>query len=149
MSGGNTNSIANVRDAWVGTMFPAPRANPGDGDGLASFLLGLLADQRSWWAQAACRGVGTAHFFPEGKGGDTNVTVATARAKWCSRCPVADLCREKGEHEHGVWGGTSERERQRARRDASGIVCDECGHPCATLGVLRKHMDRFHKEVAA
>jgi len=40
--------------------------------------------------------------------------------KVCARCPVADACREyalANNITHGVWGGTSERQRRRILRD--------------------------------
>jgi WhiB family redox-sensing transcriptional regulator len=71
----------------------------------------------AWHARAACRGVDTEVFFPT-RGESTD----TARAV-CARCPVAGDCRTAGHHEHhGIWGGTSERERRRARRDLHTIA---------------------------
>jgi WhiB family redox-sensing transcriptional regulator len=69
----------------------------------------------SWHADAACRGRGTAAFFP-GRG--QNETCASAKAI-CAGCPVRAECLDDalahGE-KVGNWGGTSERERRRLRR---------------------------------
>jgi WhiB family transcriptional regulator, redox-sensing transcriptional regulator len=69
----------------------------------------------AWHADAACRGRGTAVFFP-GRG--QNTACANAKAV-CAGCPVRDECLDAalthGELA-GIWGGTSERERRRLRR---------------------------------
>ena len=62
--------------------------------------------------QALCRGAGDV-FFPSEGGG-----VETAR-RICRACPVRVECRDyalANRLDHGVWGGTSERERQRILR---------------------------------
>lgn len=71
---------------------------------------------RSWMDRAACRGADPELFHPER--GD-NLAVREAKAV-CAECPVrarclhyAVECREI----YGVWGGASERERRRIRRD--------------------------------
>lgn len=66
-----------------------------------------------WMSEAACQGVDSDLFFPER--GDA---VSGAKAV-CRRCPVREDCLEHAlvNHEHhGIWGGTSERERKRIRR---------------------------------
>lgn len=66
----------------------------------------------AWFDAARCR-VERADFFPH----DT-VGVALAR-RICGRCPVRSACLEFAlEHHirHGVWGGTSERARDRMAR---------------------------------
>jgi WhiB family redox-sensing transcriptional regulator len=64
-----------------------------------------------WFALAACAGC-TDLFFPE-RGEPTKEA-----KKVCAECPVREPCLEyalaNGE-KHGVWGGTSERERRRMR----------------------------------
>lgn len=69
-----------------------------------------------WRADAACRGMDPAIFFPAG-----NEPLGEALAV-CRRCPVQAQCAEWGiGHElTGIWGGMSERQRARARR-ASGL----------------------------
>jgi WhiB family redox-sensing transcriptional regulator len=65
-----------------------------------------------WMDEARCRTTPDVDFFPtEGAG------VARAR-RVCSRCAVRDECLEFALTEgitHGVWGGESDRERQRIR----------------------------------
>ena len=76
------------------------------------------AEHPAWYADALCAQTDPEAFYPE-KGG------STANAKrTCSACPVRAICRDtalaRGE-EHGIWGGTSTRER-RAIRHALGIT---------------------------
>lgn len=67
----------------------------------------------SWSARAACRGLDPSVFFSSD---DDDAGLAKAI---CDRCPVRQPCLEYalGEREHeGVWGGCTERERQRIIR---------------------------------
>jgi WhiB family redox-sensing transcriptional regulator len=65
-------------------------------------------------AKASCRGMGPGFFFP------TN-SVAFARAeRVCARCPAAAQCLAAALEDpslHGIWGGTSARERQYLRSE--------------------------------
>ncbi len=66
-----------------------------------------------WMAAGACRGLDPAIFFPSDGSG-----VIGAR-KICVTCAVIDDCLAyalKYRIEHGVWGGSSERERKRLQR---------------------------------
>lgn len=69
-----------------------------------------------WHAQAACRDSDLS-FFPE-RGEST----APAKAV-CAACPVRVECFEfvmsTGEPMHGIWAGTSERERRQMRRHSA------------------------------
>lgn len=71
----------------------------------------VLADPAEpWQDDALCAQVGSELFFVE-KGGST----AEAK-KVCSMCPVRPECLEaalRNEEPHGIWGGTSPRERER------------------------------------
>ncbi len=60
-----------------------------------------------------CAGTDSRIFFAEYKGDASHVDAKRV----CARCPLIDLCREWAvEHvEAGVWGGTTEHERQRIR----------------------------------
>ncbi len=72
-----------------------------------------------WMATASCRGVDPDVFFPS-----DGVGVETA-SKICAECPVKQQCLEfaLAQHiDHGVWGGTSERERRRITRERSQIT---------------------------
>jgi WhiB family redox-sensing transcriptional regulator len=75
--------------------------------------LARLFHRPRWMERAACRGLSTDLFFPE-RGADASAAKAV-----CAACPVRDDCYEyafeSGER-HGIWGGTSERERRRIRR---------------------------------
>ena len=92
--------------------------------GLAQYPLPVLAplfagEDRSWVDAAVCRGMDTNLFFP-GRGDPVPAVVVEA----CAACPVAGPCLDyalsRPLHEcPGVWGGTSERERRRIRRERS------------------------------
>jgi WhiB family redox-sensing transcriptional regulator len=67
----------------------------------------------TWMKQGSCRGQAPDTFFPSDG-------VGVLRAQHiCASCPVRVECLEHAlaNHiEHGVWGGASERQRQRLRR---------------------------------
>ncbi|MFZ4668462.1 MAG: WhiB family transcriptional regulator [Microthrixaceae bacterium] len=67
----------------------------------------------AWAGEAACRGLDPMIFYPA-----TDEEADTAK-EICAGCPVQIECLEHaiGEREHnGVWGGATERERQRIIR---------------------------------
>lgn len=74
------------------------------------------APREPWRERAACRDLPLAMFFPErGQPGREAKAV-------CARCPVRRECREYAEGDpeamlHGVWGGTTAKERARERRE--------------------------------
>ena len=78
-----------------------------------------------WMAQGKCREVPPSSFFP-----NDGVGVDAAR-RICADCPVKAPCLEYAllhRIDHGVWGGTSERERRRiarSRRLAKAETVDE------------------------
>ena len=64
----------------------------------------------AWMAEGNCRNHPPATFFPS-----DGVGVDRAR-RICSTCPKTEMCLEYAlvnRIDHGVWGGTSERERRR------------------------------------
>lgn len=69
-----------------------------------------------WKLDAACRGEGLELFFPERR------ELVTGAVAICAACPVRPECLEHGlrYERHGVWGGTSERQRK-AMRQRMGI----------------------------
>jgi WhiB family transcriptional regulator, redox-sensing transcriptional regulator len=74
----------------------------------------LAVDELSWQDYANCRGADADLFFPE-RG------ASTRRAKAiCKACEVKGQCLDyaidNGE-KFGIWGGLSERERRRVRRE--------------------------------
>jgi len=85
------------------TQRTSPFSEPGD-----------LFASSAFMAFGACRGVDPDVFFP-----DRGESLEPAKAV-CAQCAVRDECLEfallAGER-FGVWGGTSERERRRIRRD--------------------------------
>lgn len=72
------------------------------------------SDEPDWMDQANCRGMDPDVWFPA-----RGESLARQRAI-CAACTVRDQCLEYAlAHgmNHGVWGGQSERERRRIRRD--------------------------------
>jgi WhiB family redox-sensing transcriptional regulator len=73
--------------------------------------------ESTWMAEGNCADKPPSLFFPS-----DGVGVDVAR-KVCVDCPVKTACLEYAlEHriDHGVWGGTSERERRRILRARAG-----------------------------
>ncbi len=72
----------------------------------------------AWWDYANCLGAGGDRFFPE-RGASTREAKEV-----CRGCVVRDDCLnfaiDNGE-KHGIWGGMSERERRRVRRQRVNI----------------------------
>lgn len=69
----------------------------------------------SWQADALCAQTDPEAFFPE-KGGSTRDA-----KRVCSECPVREACLEyamENDERFGIWGGLSERERRRLRKQA-------------------------------
>lgn len=74
------------------------------------------APRPTWLDQRACADVPTNLFFPA-KGDNSSVKAAKAI---CASCPVKAECLQMAMdnvERFGIWGGTSERERRRMRRD--------------------------------
>lgn len=74
------------------------------------------AVEQEWQEQALCAQTDPEAFFPE-KGGSTREA-----KRICQACAVRDECLEYAlEHDErfGIWGGLSERERRRLKRDIS------------------------------
>ena len=72
------------------------------------------AVEQEWQEQALCAQTDPEAFFPE-KGGSTREA-----KRICKACAVRDECLEYAlEHDErfGIWGGLSERERRRLKRD--------------------------------
>jgi WhiB family transcriptional regulator, redox-sensing transcriptional regulator len=83
---------------------------------------GRLSGMQEWMTRASCRGGNASAFFPsDGSGVETAQHV-------CVGCPVRVDCLEyalTNRLDYGVWGGTSERERQRIlrqRRQPVGVL---------------------------
>ena len=89
-----------------------------------------LESELAWQREAECRGLGAtesrALFFPT-----RGESVDEARAI-CERCPVVDECLDFALKNGcvGVWGGTTERQRRRLRRNRR-ISAKELVHPIA------------------
>lgn len=82
---------------------------------LEDLKIALRADERlAWQDDANCKGANADLFFPE-RGASTRAAKAI-----CRECQVREECLEfaitTGE-KFGIWGGLSERERRRIRRE--------------------------------
>jgi WhiB family redox-sensing transcriptional regulator len=76
----------------------------------------LAVDELSWQDYANCRGADADLFFPE-RGASTRKAKAI-----CTACEVRDDCLDfalRCGEKFGIWGGMSERERRRVRRERS------------------------------
>ncbi|PAY23616.1 WhiB family transcriptional regulator [Dietzia natronolimnaea] len=72
-------------------------------------------EEESWQERALCSQTDPEAFFPE-KGGSTREA-----KKICTGCEVKAECLEyalANDERFGIWGGLSERERRRIKRDA-------------------------------
>jgi WhiB family redox-sensing transcriptional regulator len=76
-----------------------------------------LLQRPAWQRKAACAGLGVERFFPE-VDDDPEPALAV-----CAGCRVKRECLNYAVHEPrapvGVWGGTSERDRRRLRRESA------------------------------
>ena len=73
---------------------------------------------RQWWSAAACRSADPDLFFPISNAGPAREQAAAAKAI-CATCRVQRECLAyalRTGQVHGVWGGTTERERAAAWR---------------------------------
>jgi len=82
-------------------------------------LLTLIEDDESgalaWQGKALCAQTDPEAFFPE-KGGSTREA-----KRVCAKCEVRSECLEyalNNDERFGIWGGMSERDRRRLRRQA-------------------------------
>lgn len=76
-------------------------------------------NENAWRALAACRDSAPDLFFPIGATGMALEQIEAAR-EVCRACPVQAECLDfalETNQEAGIWGGTSEDERRRLRRD--------------------------------
>ena len=80
--------------------------------------LAQRAIDRNWRADAACRDTDPDLFFPVGTTGPAVEQIEAAKAV-CATCPAREPCLEFAlitNQDSGVWGGTSEEERRKLRR---------------------------------
>jgi WhiB family transcriptional regulator, redox-sensing transcriptional regulator len=78
-------------------------------------------DDAGWREGAACRDADPNLFFPMGTTGVAVDEIESAKAV-CRSCPVRKRCLEFAlvtNQEAGVWGGTSEEERRKLRKEWS------------------------------
>jgi WhiB family transcriptional regulator, redox-sensing transcriptional regulator len=78
-------------------------------------LFGSVEEEQDWQERALCAQTDPEAFFPE-KGGSTREA-----KKICGGCEVRPECLEYAlahDERFGIWGGLSERERRRIRKQA-------------------------------
>jgi WhiB family redox-sensing transcriptional regulator len=81
--------------------------------------LALANADYSWRKDAACRDTDPDLFFPVGTTGQALVQIANAK-QVCGICPAQHACLEYAlttNQDSGIWGGTSEEERRKLRRE--------------------------------
>jgi WhiB family redox-sensing transcriptional regulator len=75
----------------------------------------------TWMATGSCRGYPTDWWIPnhDGQRGVTMPAPSDKAVRLCTTCPVRTQCLEHAiqHHEHGYWGGTTDRRRERIRRE--------------------------------
>lgn len=79
-------------------------------------------DHSGWWSRAACRSADPELFFPISLSGSSAGEIDKAKAV-CAKCAVRSHCLAAAlalGHVQGIWGGTTEEERQRLRRQGDG-----------------------------
>jgi WhiB family transcriptional regulator, redox-sensing transcriptional regulator len=78
-----------------------------------------------WWSHAACQSVDPDLFFPISMSDPGVSEIAQAKAV-CAKCAVRSRCLSAALTSgtvHGIWGGTTEEERQHLRRaDADALA---------------------------
>lgn len=76
----------------------------------------MLPPRPPWFDQAACRDLGPALFFPEGRDAERDARSAISVCRTCpARLDCAQHALNEGE-EWGIWGGLDEKTRSRVRR---------------------------------
>jgi WhiB family redox-sensing transcriptional regulator len=98
----------------VHQLFPARTLMPTAAPGFELAYTGE-DEELSWQEQALCAQTDPEAFFPE-KGGSTRDA-----KKICMSCPVRGECLEYAlahDERFGIWGGLSERERRRLKKQA-------------------------------
>jgi WhiB family redox-sensing transcriptional regulator len=83
--------------------------------------MAAMDDHSSWWSLAACQSADPELFFPTSLSGAGAAEVAEAKAI-CAKCSVRSHCLSTAlalGHVHGIWGGTTEEERQRRSEDGA------------------------------
>lgn len=107
--------MLDMATARVGDRAPErPHPEP-DWDGLDLFGLDEPAGVLAWQERALCAQTDPESFFPE-KGGSTREA-----KRVCTSCEVRIECLDyalANDERFGIWGGLSERERRRVRREA-------------------------------
>lgn len=71
-----------------------------------------ISQQDQWRLRAACQGIPTDFFFPEGRGRQLENARNTAKQFCRDQCPVIEQCRDAARTEKfGIWAGTDEADR--------------------------------------
>ena len=87
----------------------------------SAHLLTLTIESDEWRRTAACRDTDPDLFFPVGTTGPAIEQIANAKAV-CRQCDSQTACLEFAiatNQDSGIWGGTSEEERRKLRRQGA------------------------------
>ena len=116
-----TQSLEKVADVFLSEAERAKRLNPPLCTDIWTAAAGLYGTEGedgelAWQSEALCAQTDPEAFFPE-KGGSTRDA-----KRVCGVCPVREECLQyamDNDERFGIWGGLSERERRRLRKQAS------------------------------
>lgn len=100
-------------------------------------LFGLDAESYAWRAYGLCKAHPELDWFTERGEGQA------AQKAVCAACPVIDACLDaalRNGEKDGIWGGTSERERRRIRRERNG---PRPNHPARIVEFLAEEGGTF------
>jgi WhiB family redox-sensing transcriptional regulator len=112
--------VNTIRPRLAGASREAYQQSIGETEPVISVPAGAATEASSagWESRAACLSCDPDLFFPIAPSGPALQQIAQAKAV-CARCPVRRECLQYAlatRQVHGVWGGTSEEERQQLRR---------------------------------
>ena len=146
----DTDRVERLRRAASAENRAAYRAKAAPVDDLPTIDLAALAAQE-WRARSACRLLPDDQTWIFWPGLGDHQAVAAAR-QVCATCPVAQACLDHAvaNHEAGIWGGRSEKERKEMRKGLRpavaipGAQVDQ-RRPCAHCGELFRPWDSSSK----
>jgi hypothetical protein len=98
---------------------PSVHYRPAPGPTFTSHAI-TITQPPAWYEQALCPQVDVGDIFYPPKGGPSADAI-----RICDRCPVENQCLTyalENNERYGVWGGKSERQRRRIKRDLGGAA---------------------------
>jgi WhiB family transcriptional regulator, redox-sensing transcriptional regulator len=104
--------------------------------------MAAMGEHSDWWSLAACRSVDPELFFPISLSGAGVAQVEEAKAV-CAKCSVRSHCLSTAlalGHVYGIWGGTTEEERQ--RRPEDGALASAANREPSSAGLCSLNRNR-------